>query len=57
MDTSDAVAPAAAVVALKPSEYAKSRLDLPAPLRQRLAWTMALDTLRALAAACPGSSW
>ncbi len=37
------------MVALKPSEYAKSRLDLPAPLRQRLAWTMALDTLRALA--------
>jgi 2-phospho-L-lactate guanylyltransferase len=48
MDTSDAVVPAAAVVALKPSESAKSRLDLPAPLRQRLAWTMALDTLRAL---------
>ena len=51
MDTSDAVPPAAAVVALKPSDYAKSRLDLPAPLRQRLAETMALDTLRALATA------
>jgi 2-phospho-L-lactate/phosphoenolpyruvate guanylyltransferase len=49
MDTSDSVSPAAAVVALKPSEYAKSRLDLPPPLRQRLAETMALDTLRALA--------
>jgi 2-phospho-L-lactate/phosphoenolpyruvate guanylyltransferase len=42
-----------AVVALKPSEYAKSRLMLPAPLRQRLAWTMALDTLGALAQALP----
>ena len=51
MDTSDAALPAGAVVALKPSEYAKSRLDLPAPLRQHLAETMALDTLRALAAA------
>jgi 2-phospho-L-lactate/phosphoenolpyruvate guanylyltransferase len=51
MDTSHAVPPTAAVVALKPSEYAKSRLDLPPPLRQRLAETMALDTLRALAAA------
>lgn len=51
MDTSDAVPPAAAVVALKPSEYAKSRLGLPAPLRRRLAETMALDTLRALAGA------
>ena len=50
MDTSDAAAPAGAVVALKPSAYAKSRLDLPGPLRQRLAETMALDTLRALAA-------
>lgn len=51
MDTSHAVPAAAAVVALKSSEYAKSRLDLPAPLRQRLAETMALDTLRALAGA------
>ena len=49
MDTTNAVPPAAAVVALKPSEYAKSRLELPVPLRQRLAETMALDTLRALA--------
>jgi 2-phospho-L-lactate/phosphoenolpyruvate guanylyltransferase len=53
MDTSDAAPAAAAVVALKPSEYAKSRLDLPPPLRQRLAETMALDTLRALTAAVP----
>jgi len=53
MDTSDAGPPAGAVVALKPSEYAKSRLDLPVPLRQRLAETMALDTLRALTAAVP----
>jgi 2-phospho-L-lactate/phosphoenolpyruvate guanylyltransferase len=51
MDTTHAVPPAAAVVALKPSEYAKSRLALPVPLRQRLAESMALDTLRALAAA------
>ena len=51
MDTLDAALPAGAVVALKPSAYAKSRLDLPVPLRQRLAETMALDTLRALAAA------
>ncbi|HZA71692.1 MAG TPA: 2-phospho-L-lactate guanylyltransferase [Propionibacteriaceae bacterium] len=51
MDTTEVDPRAAAVVALKPSEYAKSRLDLPTPLRQRLAWTMALDTLRALAPA------
>jgi len=51
MDTSAAASSAGAVVALKPSEYAKSRLDLPPPLRQRLAETMALDTLRALTAA------
>jgi 2-phospho-L-lactate/phosphoenolpyruvate guanylyltransferase len=44
---------AGAVVALKPAEFAKSRLELPAPLRQRLAWTMALDTLRALGDALP----
>lgn len=38
-----------AVVALKTGEHVKSRLaPLPAPLRQRLAWTMAVDTLRAL---------
>jgi 2-phospho-L-lactate/phosphoenolpyruvate guanylyltransferase len=39
---------AAAVIALKPTEHAKSRLELPGPLRRRLAWTMALDTLSAL---------
>jgi 2-phospho-L-lactate/phosphoenolpyruvate guanylyltransferase len=38
----------AAVLALKPIEYAKSRLAVPDPLRRRLAWTMALDTLSAL---------
>lgn len=53
MDTSAGTSPAAAVVALKPSEHAKSRLQLVAPLRQRLAWTMALDTLHALAAVVP----
>jgi 2-phospho-L-lactate guanylyltransferase len=42
----------AAVVALKPATLAKSRLrTLPDPLRRRLAWTMAVDTLAALAAA------
>ena len=41
----------AALVALKASESAKSRLaGLPSPLRRRLAWTMALDTLGTLAA-------
>jgi 2-phospho-L-lactate guanylyltransferase len=46
--------PLAALVALKRSEVAKSRLSsLPGPLRRRLAWTMALDTLRALAAVLP----
>jgi 2-phospho-L-lactate guanylyltransferase len=40
------------VVALKSSALAKSRLDtFPDPLRRRLAWTMAVDTLTALAAA------
>jgi 2-phospho-L-lactate/phosphoenolpyruvate guanylyltransferase len=44
----------AALVALKRSEVAKSRLgSLPDPLRRRLAWTMALDTLRALTAVLP----
>ncbi|GAA1830695.1 hypothetical protein GCM10009714_10150 [Microlunatus capsulatus] len=44
--------PAAAVVALKPAVHAKSRLaTLPDALRRRLAWTMALDTLHALAGA------
>jgi 2-phospho-L-lactate/phosphoenolpyruvate guanylyltransferase len=43
-----------ALVALKRSEVAKTRLgSLPDPLRRRLAWTMALDTLRALAAVLP----
>ena len=46
-------APAAAVIALKPTEYAKSRLAVPDPLRRRLAWTMALDTLSALGRALP----
>jgi 2-phospho-L-lactate guanylyltransferase len=45
--------PAAAVIALKPIEHAKSRLDIPDPLRRRLAWTMALDTLSALCRALP----
>ena len=40
--------PAAAVIALKPTQHAKSRLAVPDPLRRRLAWTMALDTLSAL---------
>jgi 2-phospho-L-lactate/phosphoenolpyruvate guanylyltransferase len=43
----------AAVIALKPMEHAKSRLAIPAPLRRRLAWTMALDTLSALCRALP----
>ena len=43
-----------ALVALKRTEHAKSRLDsMPDPLRRRLAWTMALDTLRALAEVLP----
>jgi 2-phospho-L-lactate/phosphoenolpyruvate guanylyltransferase len=49
---SAATAPAttAAVVALKPLTHAKSRLrTLPTPLRRRLAWCMAVDTVRALA--------
>ena len=45
--------PAAAVIALKPIEHAKSRLAVPDPLRRRLAWTMALDTLSALCRALP----
>ncbi len=53
MDNLQITRRAGAVVALKPSEYAKSRLGLPAPLRQRLAWTMALDTLQALTNALP----
>lgn len=39
-----------AVVALKDTEFAKSRLSpLPPALRRELAWCMAVDTLRALA--------
>jgi 2-phospho-L-lactate/phosphoenolpyruvate guanylyltransferase len=53
MDTLSMDPRSGAVVALKPGEHAKSRLGLPAPLRQRLAWTMALDTLGALAGALP----
>jgi 2-phospho-L-lactate guanylyltransferase len=45
--------PAAAVIALKPSAHAKSRLVVPDPLRRRVAWTMALDTLYALCRALP----
>jgi 2-phospho-L-lactate guanylyltransferase len=44
---------AAAVLALKPLEHAKSRLAVPDPLRRRLALTMALDTLSALCRALP----
>jgi len=43
-----------ALVALKRTDVAKSRLAMvPDPLRRRLAWTMALDTLRALTAVLP----
>jgi 2-phospho-L-lactate guanylyltransferase len=52
MDTRGEGRRAGAVVALKPLELAKSRLvGLADPLRQRLAWTMAVDTLSALSAA------
>lgn len=52
MDTTGAWPRSGAVVALKRAELGKSRLgDLPGPLRRRLAWTMAVDTLTALAAA------
>ena len=51
MDTPEVDRSTAAVVALKAAEHAKSRLDFPAPLRRRLAWTMAVDTLAALSAA------
>ena len=48
----DGVGAAGAVVALKSAALAKSRLDtFPDPLRRRLAWTMAVDTLTALAVA------
>jgi 2-phospho-L-lactate/phosphoenolpyruvate guanylyltransferase len=44
----------AALVPLKRPEMAKSRLaSLPTPLRRRLAWTMALDTLHSLASVLP----
>lgn len=45
--------PTAGLIALKPLEHAKSRLAVPDPLRRRLAWTMALDTLSALCRALP----
>jgi 2-phospho-L-lactate guanylyltransferase len=52
MEVDEMSAGTAALVALKTGEFAKSRLgSLPDPVRRRLAWTMALDTLRALAAA------
>ena len=52
MDTRGEGMRTGAVVALKPFELAKSRLSgLADPLRQRLAWTMAVDTLAALSAA------
>ncbi len=51
--TSAAIRATAAVVALKSLEQAKSRLAVADPLRRRLAWTMALDTLRALASVLP----
>lgn len=51
MDTTATPPLSGAVVALKPVDQAKSRLgSLPDPLRRRFAWTMALDTLAALAA-------
>jgi 2-phospho-L-lactate guanylyltransferase len=44
--------PCGAVVALKPLRSAKSRLQgVPAPYRQYIAWCLAFDTIRALAAA------
>ena len=48
-----ATPPAAGVIALKPTAHAKSRLAVPDPLRRRLAWTMALDTLATLSRALP----
>ena len=48
-----AAPPAAGLIALKPTTHAKSRLAVPDPLRRRLAWTMALDTLAALSRALP----
>ena len=41
-----------AVLALKPTSRAKSRLgSVPDPVRRRLAWTMAVDTLAAVTTA------
>lgn len=52
MDALDGAAGTVAVAALKSGRRVKSRLvTLPEPLRQRLAWAMAVDTLRALSAA------
>jgi 2-phospho-L-lactate guanylyltransferase len=52
MDASAVTGSAGAVVALKPLTFAKSRLrTLAPPLRRRLAWCMAYDTIGALAAA------
>ncbi len=49
MDRAGVGSATAAVVALKATEHAKSRLaSFPDPLRRRLAWTMAVDTLLAL---------
>jgi 2-phospho-L-lactate guanylyltransferase len=48
-----AASPLAGLIALKPIEHAKSRLAIPDPLRRRLAWTMALDTLSTLCSALP----
>ncbi len=52
MDAAEVDGSTAALVALKSGEFVKSRLaPLPDPLRRRLAWTMAVDTLRALSGA------
>ena len=51
MDTPEVDRSAAAVVALKAGEHIKSRLGFPTPLRRRLAWTMAVDTLTSLSIA------
>lgn len=52
MDTPAGGGATGAVVALKPLTFAKSRLaTLAPPLRRRLAWCMAYDTISALAAA------
>jgi 2-phospho-L-lactate guanylyltransferase len=52
MDTPAAPTSVGAVVALKPTQFAKSRLgNVADPLRRRIAWTMAVDTLTALSGA------